>query len=268
MIILSVLGCTTEKKAKNNATSTTETNNTTAETMIENSKWILTKLEGDAIAVHKVNSQEIYFTLNSKTNRIHGNSGCNTFTGTYILEKGNSISFSQITSTKIMCSTTKINESKIVEIFNTANSFAVINGELALNNAKLTPLTTFKKATMNNQISIVEKHWKLKTLKGTEITMANQEREIYFMLKTGEKRVTGFTGCNSISGKYLLEKGNSIRFKNMATTLMLCPDLAVHESNLLKVFELADNYTVTNNMLSLNNGKRVPLGIFEAIYMK
>ena len=116
--------------------------------------------------------------------------------------------------------------------------------------------------------TITEKYWKLKTLDGKEVTMKkNQEREIFFTLKTQDNRVTGFAGCNSLSGEYSLEKGNKISFKNVAVTMKMCPDVDVNESDFLEVFELADNYTISEDVLTLNIGKRTPLAIFEAVYM-
>lgn len=120
-----------------------------------------------------------------------------------------------------------------------------------------------------NDNTITEKYWKLKTLEGKEITMKkNQEREIFITLKTNENRVTGFAGCNTLSGDYTLEEGNRIRFKNIAVTMRACLDLDFNESEFLEIFELADNYTIKNDVLYLNVGKRTPLAVFEAVYMK
>lgn len=116
--------------------------------------------------------------------------------------------------------------------------------------------------------TITEKYWKLKTLDGKAITMKkNQEREIFIILKTQDNRVTGFAGCNGLSGEYTIEKGNRISFKNVAVTMKMCPDVAVNESDFLEVFELADNYTISKDVLTLNVGRRTPLAIFEAVYM-
>lgn len=127
-----------------------------------------------------------------------------------------------------------------------------------------------KKEQNNSEESmIIEKYWKLKTLEGQEVQMAdNQEREIFFTLKTVGNRVTGFSGCNVLSGEYELEEGNRIRFTHMATTLRACPDVKVNESELLNVFNIADNYTINGDVLSLNVGRRAPLAVFEAVYMQ
>lgn len=117
--------------------------------------------------------------------------------------------------------------------------------------------------------TITETYWKLTALEGQPVKMAeNQEREIHFILKSEDMRVTGFSGCNHINGSYELEEGNRIRFTQMAATLMACPDVEVDESAVLEVFNLTDNYTINGDTLSLNVGRRAPLAIFEAVYLQ
>lgn len=115
--------------------------------------------------------------------------------------------------------------------------------------------------------SIVNKYWKLIMLEGKKVSMVkNQEREAYFILRSEQNSVTGFAGCNTFNGTYTLTEGWRIRFSQMATTLMACPDVNVNEGEFLKVFELADNYTIHSDTLSLNVGRRAPLAVFEAVY--
>ena len=115
--------------------------------------------------------------------------------------------------------------------------------------------------------SIINKYWKLITLEGQKVTMSkNQEREAHFILKQEHNSITGFAGCNAFGGTYTLEPGWRIRFSQMAATLRACPDVDFNEHQFLKVFELADNYTVRGDTLSLNVGRRAPLAVFEAVY--
>ena len=258
IIAMTIMSCNTSKKASSDSSGTSEAN------AIENTKWVISTLEGQNIADPQSNGRDIHFTLNSEDNRLNGYSGCNTFMGTYKIEEGNRISFSQLGMTRMACPDSGINEAQILKVFETADNFTVYNGVLALNKARMAPLAQFKKEA---NAPIVEKYWKLKTLEGKDVKMsANQEREIFFTLKSQENRVTGFAGCNSISGEYTLEEGNRIRFSNMATTMMMCPDVDVNESEYLKIFELADNYTINGDILSLNVGRRAPLAVFEAVY--
>ena len=120
----------------------------------------------------------------------------------------------------------------------------------------------------NNEQVITEKYWKLTKLEGKDVEMVeNQEREIFFTLSTEDNTVRGFAGCNSITGEYELEDGNRIHFKNMGLTMMSCPDVEINELEVMEVFELADNYTITNDVLNLNVGRRAPLAVFEAVYL-
>lgn len=274
IMFLTLLGCNEKNKSvtdksNNDLEAISKTENTTTNfAAIENIQWTLTVLEGNT--VHKINDedQEIHFILNSDGNRVSGFSGCNNFMGTYTLDNENGIKFSQMASTRKACPVAAIDESELLNVLEMTDSFTLKDGTLTLNNKKIKALAQFKNSELNKE-PIVEKYWKLKTLSGKDVTMAkNQEREIYFTLKGHNNSVVGFAGCNGMSGEYALEKGNRIRFKNMAVTMKACPDVNINEVEFLKVFELVDNYTINKDVLSLNIGKRAPLAVFEAVYMQ
>ncbi len=275
IFLLTLVGCNQDKKSNAPVPSKIKVENNQMEleksenelTTIENTKWVITKLEGRDMTDREKNGQIIYFILDSENNSISGFSGCNNFIGAYKLDDGNRIIFSQMGSTRMACPDAKINEAQILNIFETADNFTIANNILSLNKGKRAPLAEFKKVKMDDNL-ITEKYWKLKTLGGQAVTMAdNQEREIFFTLKNNNNQVTGFAGCNTMSGEFVLEEGNRIRFVNMATTLKACPDVDVNESEFLKIFELTDNYTIKDDILSLNVGRRAPLAVFEAVYM-
>lgn len=277
---LLIVGCNGNKKEsseslKENLDNKTEettpekdmTSNSSETVTLENTKWLITTLDGGDMSDREKNGQEIYFILDSKTKRISGNSGCNTFTGTYILEEGNRISFSKLGSTKMLCSDSKINESQILSVFESADNYSVTNGKLKLKTTEET-LAEFKVVPLSDA-AIVEKYWKLKTLNGKTISMTkNQEHEVHFILKTNDNSVKGFAGCNTFGGQYTLEDNNRIDLSDMVTTLKICEDVDFNEAEFLKIFELADNYTITDDVLSLNVGRRAPLAIFEAVYFQ
>lgn len=118
-----------------------------------------------------------------------------------------------------------------------------------------------------NDNEIVNKYWKLKTLEGKSIEMAeNQEREQYFILKS-DGTVSGFAGCNQFNGQFKLSEGNRIRFnENLGLTMKSCPDVDINENEFMEVFKLTDNYTISGDILNLNVGRRAPLAEFEAVY--
>lgn len=266
LIALTIMGCSSVKKT--DALGNQEDLEALAPVKgesIENVKWVLSTLGGQDWSATPNSGRTIHFTLDSENQRINGYSGCNSFMGTYTIDAHNRISFSKLASTRMACPDPEINEAEILRFFETADNFTIADGKLSLNKARMAPLAVFSK--VEPLAPIVEKYWKLKTLNGKDIVMADhQEREIFITLKAEDNRVTGFAGCNTITGEYSLETGNRIRFSKMATTLRLCPEVAIDESEFLEVFELANNYTINGDQLALNVGRRAPLAVFEAVY--
>lgn len=228
--------------------------------------WQLESLEGKDFSNFQNHDSKVGFTLLEDNNRVSGYAGCNHFFGNFKFEPGNRIRFSAIGATKMACPDVGFNENEFLKIFGVVDNYTLNGNTLSLNVGRRAPLAVFKKVEKPTAV-ITEKYWKLKTLEGQDVKMSkNQEREVFFTLKAEGNRVTGFAGCNTISGTYKLEKGDRIRFSQMATTMMACPDVDFNESEFLKIFELADNYRITGDRLELYIGRRAPLAIFEAVY--
>lgn len=259
LIIITAVSCNTTKKTSESTDGSTSSL-ADKESIIQE-KWTLIELEGQKITNNNKNA--IYFNLNPDGNSINGFAGCNTFFGDYNLEENNRIRFSKLATTRMACPENMIEESEILKVFELADNYTVNDNLLMLNVGRRSPLAVFKKSVPE----VTGKYWKLKTLEGREIEMSeNQEREAYFILDAKDNRIKGFAGCNTFNGTYTLEDGNRINFSQMATTMKACADVAVNESEFLKVFELANNYTIQDDVLSLNIGRRAPLAVFEAVY--
>lgn len=136
---------------------------------------------------------------------------------------------------------------------------------LMLKDSKQNMLSTFEKKIFRTEI--VNKYWKLIKLDGKNVEMKdNQEKEQYFILKD-DGTFLGLAGCNQFNGLYKLENEFQISFEdNIAVTMKICPDVDIDESVFLEVFKLANNYTISEDKLFLNVGRRTPLAEFEAIY--
>lgn len=266
LLTISVVSCNTQKKIVTDA-DTKSDSEMEVQTGLMDTQWVLTELEGAKVDTDQAYDKTVRFTLNSEDNTMNGYFGCNSGFGSFSLEDGNRIRFSNIGTTRMACPDMAIDEAQVLEVFNLADNYTFNGNTLALNVGRRAPLAVFTKVEAHVN-PIVEKYWKLKTLEGKEIKMGeHQEREIYFMLKTDEKRVTGFAGCNTFGGTYTLEEGNRIKFTQMMSTMMACPEVDVNEVEFLRIFELVDNYTIDGDTLMLNVGRRAPLAVFEAIYL-
>lgn len=115
---------------------------------------------------------------------------------------------------------------------------------------------------------IREKYWKLTELNGKPIKWVDgQSKEAHFILKADDNRVQGNGGCNGFFGSYEINEGNRIKFKQLASTMMACKNLDT-ENELMKVLEMADNYSLNGENLSLNKARMAPLAKFEVVYFK
>lgn len=113
---------------------------------------------------------------------------------------------------------------------------------------------------------ILEKYWKLVEIYGKPVNSLDLEGDAFMILKMTDNKVTGNSGCNSFFGTYELLEGNRITFSAIGSTRKACLNMNV-EQQLFEVLEMADNYTVFDDTLSLNKARMAPLAVFEAVYM-
>ena len=99
--------------------------------------------------------------------------------------------------------------------------------------------------------------WTLSTLGGATPTVEPGQR-MPSLTFTADGKVSGFTGCNPMQGSYTLEDGLRLRFSEMAVGLSACP-AAETEKAFLKAVNTTDNFTVDDDVLSLNIARRAPL---------
>lgn len=123
--------------------------------------------------------------------------------------------------------------------------------------------TSQKKGSKDFENRITEKYWKLKTLDGKLIEMAqNQQREIFITLRENGN-INGFGGCNTFQGSYKTLSGNRIKFDNIITTMKYCE--GINDQLILTVLKNADGFTVKNDFLTISKAGKV-LATFEAVY--
>ncbi len=223
-------------------------------------KWEIVSLNGENID----SNQPVYLDF-GENNMLSGNTGCNQVMGKYTVTLDKVITFSQLGSTRMACEPKKMAlETQVLEMLDKVNNFNITGDKISLSIGLNPPIAELRRMSDNE---IVNKYWKLTELDGKKVIMSkNQEREQYFILKS-DNTITGFAGCNTFNGTYELEEGMRIRFdENMAMTMKACPDVDFNESELMQVFLQADNYSIHDDQLSLNIGRRAPLAKFEAVH--
>lgn len=117
-------------------------------------------------------------------------------------------------------------------------------------------------------MGITEKYWKLTEIMGKAVTpWDGMTKEPHMILKASDFRVSANGGCNQMNGSFTLKPMNRIRFSQMISTMMACPNMEI-ERQLAEVLSQADSYILQGDNLQLVKARMAPLAKFEAVYMK
>lgn len=117
----------------------------------------------------------------------------------------------------------------------------------------------------NKDNDILEKYWKLVSLRGKPITTAGK-REAHIILKQENNKLIGHGGCNALTGSYSLAPQNRVRFTQISSTEMVCEALTT-EQELIQALRTTDSYSIKEDTLLLYKGRMAPLARFEAVYL-
>ena len=105
------------------------------------------------------------------------------------------------------------------------------------------------KTTDTNQL--FGKQWKLIEV---DKQMVPENSTAGFILSMDNK-ISGNTGCNIINGDFETMKNQAIKFSQLATTRMACPDdVGQVETKFLAAINSADSWSMENGILSLKKG--------------
>ena len=119
-------------------------------------------------------------------------------------------------------------------------------------------------AEVNNPL--VEKYWKLVELMGEPVAAGESGKEPFLILKAHENRANGNFGCNTFVGSYELGVENRIKFSQLASTMMMCPNMEI-EGKFSEVLKMTDSYYIDGDNLTLNRARMAPLAKFVAVYL-
>jgi copper homeostasis protein (lipoprotein) len=105
--------------------------------------------------------------------------------------------------------------------------------------------------------------WKLFELHGQAVVKNAKGKDDSYIRFTKEGTISAYTGCNNMTGSYQVYKGSGIKFSNIASTRMACPDMKT-EQILNQVLQTADNFSVKAKRLTLSKTGQKPLAVFVA----
>ncbi|MBK8944799.1 MAG: copper resistance protein NlpE N-terminal domain-containing protein [Ignavibacteriae bacterium] len=104
--------------------------------------WKLIELYGKKISFGENQKREAHIILKNDDNRVIGNSGCNSISGSYELLEGNRIKVSKVISTMMACENLKT-ETLFLQVLDKVDNYTIANDTLSLNKARMAPLAKF-----------------------------------------------------------------------------------------------------------------------------
>jgi copper homeostasis protein (lipoprotein) len=107
-------------------------------------------------------------------------------------------------------------------------------------------------------------YWKLTRLAYQPVILAPEQREPYLVLQAQDRKLTGYAGCNRMTGSYTLE-GEALRFGHTATTKMACVKGMDTEDAFLKALGQVRHWHIDGEHLILSDEFGNVLAHFEAV---
>jgi heat shock protein HslJ len=107
-------------------------------------------------------------------------------------------------------------------------------------------------------------YWVLTELNGRPVASPKEgEKPSYIYFDASKKRASVSGGCNVMGGSYELMDGNRLKFGNMMSTMMACPDMT-NEDGLKAMTGTVDNYAIQGDNLMFAKARMAPMARFKA----
>jgi putative lipoprotein len=106
-------------------------------------------------------------------------------------------------------------------------------------------------------------YWKLTDLGNTRVQASSQQKEPNFILDSETRRVSGSGGCNRLTGSYELNEDH-LKFSQMASTMMACPEGMETEKVFLQALEQVNTWKIGGQQLEFFDAAGNLIARFEA----
>jgi heat shock protein HslJ len=194
-------------------------------------------------------------TLTLDAGNLFGSTGCNRFRGPYTVG-ANTLTVGPVITTLAACSSDALNTQEQAIL-------TALSGEVGyrISGDRLRISYDGGQQALNYQATpeppLVGTNWRLASFGPTEAPTAAAEEPAATLAFDGTA-VSGSTGCNNFSGSYTAT-GDSITFGPIASTLILCEELAAQEEAILMGLRDTVSFSIigTELRISFDNGQQV-----------
>lgn len=214
-----------------------KTKTTSTNTVENQEKWLVTKIEGFENKTIKTPS----FTI--KDNIIKGATGCNSFGGDLQFNKTGVFKVGKLRFTKMYCQEYMTLENAFSSALSKATHYKLIKGKMLFFNSENKLLFTAKKKV---PLAVLESKWYITSIKGFQ----NKTNKIpYFRIS--KTFINGNNGCNDFGGNFSTDKSNSFKIDRLRKTQMYCEEFASVENAFHTALSQVTHYKITKGSLLL-----------------
>jgi heat shock protein HslJ len=107
-------------------------------------------------------------------------------------------------------------------------------------------------------------YWKLVRLGDAPVQVADRQREPHVIFNASEARLSGYGGCNRVTGSFEVD-GDRLKIGPMAATRMACPDGMEQEQRFLQAIQKVATYRIGGSHLDMMDASGAVLARFEAV---
>ncbi|MCL2414836.1 MAG: META domain-containing protein [Bacteroidales bacterium] len=142
-IMLNISACGGKRQTDSQTTTVSNISASVEATGVTDRYWKLVELNGNPIE----GPTYAFIFMNSSDGRVHGNLGCNSFSGSFTLQEGNRISFSQLINTQKFCLEGMEIEAEMARVLQHADNYNLTETQFVLNRARMAPLARFEEVS-------------------------------------------------------------------------------------------------------------------------
>lgn len=212
--------------------------------------------------IDNVNGQKVtgeerpFITFDLSQGRIYGNNGCNIVNADAVTGKGNKLQFTGMMSTQKYCANAPF-EHLINTTLDQVRSYKISRyGHeyyLDLFNDRGHLIMVLRKHNMD----FLNGAWRVTAING----QPNSNEAVQFVFDLPEKKIHGNAGCNIINGEITIDPDvtNSVQFSNIASTRMMCPDIATETAVLVALEETEKAFAKSDDTVTFVNHAGKPV---------
>lgn len=216
-------------------------------------QWIASNVGGAAVT----GDDRPYIVFDKSTTNpfivnVYAYDGCNILNGALAVTPGGQMSrTSEFLSTMKMCADAQY-EIGFTMALNTVSHYTIeqVGRDylLYIKNAQGNTTMTLRKS----DLGFANGAWQVTELNGSEVP---EDAQMQMVIDIPEQKLHGNAGCNTMNGTIYMnpDKQNSLEFKNVATTRMTCPQIALEQQLLAALAQVTTVQLAKDGSLLLND---------------